>query len=156
MKSMVRNKSKTINALQKLVIKKEIDALFIVAGAPVEMLTNLPAAAKNRIQMLPIDDDTYNRLAATYPYKRKTIKASTYGWLTQDVNTISVDSAIVGNAKMSKAQVKSIVAKIFKNQSKLIGKHQKWKELNKATVKEYVSKYKKYFHAGTIEYINSI
>ena len=153
---MTINKSKTQVALQKILIKKELDALFIVAGAPADMLAKLPTIAEKRIHLVEIDDDLYQKLSARYPYKRKTIKSSMYSWLKSDVKSMAVTSAIVGNSSLSSSFVKQLLDKVFKKQSQLAGRHRKWNDLNKAAIKDYVNRYSRYFHPAAAQYLRNL
>ncbi len=149
------NKSKPQLALEKIMLR-EIDAMFYVAGAPVEMYSSLTPLASKRVHLLSMDDGIYKRLQKRFPYQRRAIKGGTYPWQGAEVKTVSVSSVIIGKSNLSAARVKALVKGAFARQTALGKAHKKWSELNKETVKQYLSKYRQYFHGAAAEAIEQL
>lgn len=73
----------------------QIDAAFIVAGAPTTAVTSL--AAGRDIYLVSLDDEHINNLIAQSPYYSKNvISAATYG-LKEDAVTVAVGAVVIAN-----------------------------------------------------------
>lgn len=108
-------------------LHEQIDAFFYIGGVPINNLSSFPNEVKSFIKLVPVRDPKLNNI-----YENVTIKASSYPWLKQDINTIGVRSYIVHNKNKSNNTanlIKSISnhLEIFKHGSNY---HPKWKEVN--------------------------
>jgi len=77
----------------KALLNKEIDALFFVGAAPVDVLeifSKLAPHERNMIKLVPLSD---KRLESTY--HKATIKSGTYAWASYDVSTYIVKSLLI-------------------------------------------------------------
>ncbi len=125
----------------------EIDALFIVAGAPVKLLSELPGSVSDKIHLIPFEFKKYKKVSINhFHYKRSSIKAKHYQWLNGDVETIAVVSSIIVNNAMPGSEVSNLIKTIFLNRKTLEEKHPKWKELNKFTIQWYLEGRPQLFH----------
>jgi TRAP transporter TAXI family solute receptor len=151
------DKSSPKDALNKL-LKKEIDALFIVAGAPIELLSKLSSKKAKAIKLLPVDNDFYiNLLAETgIQYIKGFIKKKKYKWLKKDVPAILVYSAIIARKDLPDSTVTNLTKGIIKNIKTLSKKHNKWKEFVLKQVKFYALYRAKYFHPAAVKVLNSM
>ncbi len=79
--------------------KNEIDAFFVISGAPVLALEDL--ATRTPIKLVPINGPVADKLAQVFPfYSRGMIPPGTYG-LTDPVETLDVGSVLVSRSTMT-------------------------------------------------------
>ena len=150
-------RTSTQTAQKKLLQRKgELSAMFIVAGAPVELLSSMPRKTSRRLSMVPIGDYVYKSLIKQgMPYTQATIKKKTYPWLRRNVDTLAVGSAIIVSADVSNADVYAILKTIFANRDRLKKKHRKWREFDLGLAKFYMNAYAKYFHPAAQTFITN-
>ena len=107
----------------------QIDAAFIVAGAPTTAVTDL-AATKN-VYLVGLDDEHVDQLLATSPYYTKcVIPADVYG-LPEDVTTVGVGAVILARDNVSEDAIYALTADIFDNAPDLVSSHAKYAEVSK-------------------------
>jgi len=83
--------NKSVEAL----INQEIDAFFFVGAAPSYSLMDLSDEIKSKLTLVSVSISNKNNNC----YTKKTIKAGTYSWQTNDVSTYSVRSLIIVNTE---------------------------------------------------------
>ena len=114
--------SETIDALQK----GEIDAGFVVAGAPTNAVTSLTAT--NDAYLVSLDDEHINALTASSPYyARNTIGSEVYG-TPEDVITVGISAVVIASDSASDDDVYNFISAIFNNLDTLT--HDKTKEVS--------------------------
>lgn len=132
----IQNKSKlswnnrilsTMDATKALLLDK-IDAFFVVASPPLEMLNVLASAAPVRYTMANLEN--HNGWADSH--MPTTIAAETYPWLKTDISTFGVSSVIVVNTNKlteeEKAQLLEWKANTIENLETLKAEgHPSWK-----------------------------
>ena len=107
----------------------QIDAAFIVAGAPTTAVTDL-AATKN-VYLVGLDDEHVDQLLAASPYYTKcVISADVYG-LPEDVTTVGVAAVILARDNVSEDAIYALTADIFDNAPDLVSSHAKYAEIDK-------------------------
>ena len=107
----------------------QIDAAFIVAGAPTTAVTDL-AATKN-VYLVGLDDEHVDQLLAASPYYTKcVIPADVYG-LPEDVTTVGVAAVILARDNVSEDAIYALTADIFDNAPDLVSSHAKYAEIDK-------------------------
>ncbi|RME89269.1 MAG: TAXI family TRAP transporter solute-binding subunit [Candidatus Hydrogenedentota bacterium] len=144
-------------ALQQLVLKRKIDAMFVVSGQPVEMLSSLPASAGEMIHAVPISSSMVQKLVNRgLPYRPAVLKKKNYPWLNADTPTVAVDSVLIVRNDIKPKYVKKIIQAIFDNQSKFESYHPKWKQMTRQYVKEVATKHSTYFHKTALEVIQTL
>ncbi len=90
----------------------EIDAFFVMAGAPTVAVTEL--CKEMDIRLVPLDDSTMDILLNLYPqYTKTTIPAGTYEGQEEDVTTVGAKAVLVTDSKVSDATVKSVTELLF-------------------------------------------
>ena len=110
-----------------LLKKNQVDAVMIVAGAPIQALVNNNSGG---IRLLSFRSKEMKTLTSDFfPYKKSIIKEKTYPWSGR-VKTISVTSVIIVNAGMPKEDLSYLINSIFKYKRTLVKKHSKWAELD--------------------------
>ena len=110
-----------------LLKKGKVDAVMIVAGAPIQALVNNDSEG---LRLLSFSSKEMRTLTSDFfPYKKSIIKEKTYPWSGR-VQTISVTSVIVVNAGMSEEDLSYLINSIFKYKRTLARKHSKWAELD--------------------------
>ena len=140
------DRSETGLALKRLK-RKEIDAVFIVAGAPIDLL----ARDRFKYNLIPFKGTALAMLTGPYfPYKKSTVKRKQYKWLKKNIQTISVASVLIVNSSMSDAQVSSLVKKIIKGKKKLARSHRKWNELNVKYARKFLKALGKGAHPAAL------
>ena len=123
----------------------QIDAAFVVAGAPTTAITSL--AATNQVYLVSLDDAHIDALVAASPYYTKyVIPAETYG-MPEDATTVAVGAIVVARDSVSEDDVYNFLSGVFDNLDSLA--HDKAKELSLdfATSVTDVP-----YHAGAVKY----
>ena len=114
--------SDTIEALQN----GEIDAGFVVAGAPTNAVTSLTTTKD--AYLVSLDDEHISALIAASPYYAKnTIGSEVYGTL-EDVTTVGISAVIIASDSASKEDVYNFISAVFNNLDAL--GHDKAKEVS--------------------------
>ena len=114
--------SETIKALQE----GEIDAGFVVAGAPTNAVTSLMTT--NEAYLISLDDEHIRALIASSPYYAKnTIGLEVYGTL-EDVTTVGISAVVIASDSANSDDVYNFISAIFNNLDTLV--HDKTKEVS--------------------------
>lgn len=123
----------------------QIDAAFVVAGAPTTAVTSL--AATRDVYLVSLDDDHIDALLASSPYYSKyVIPAATYG-MPEDATTVAVGAVVIARDDVSADDVYNFVSTIFENVDNLA--HDKAKELDLDFATSVTSVP---YHAGAAKY----
>ncbi|RME92072.1 MAG: TAXI family TRAP transporter solute-binding subunit [Candidatus Hydrogenedentota bacterium] len=145
------------NYALSLLKNKKIDAMIVVAGAPVQLFSKLKPSFGDRFKLLPVSQDLYKTLTGErLPYVLTTIPAKTYAWQPKAVQTLAVGSAIIVRADMDDSVVEKLIQDIFSRQADLIKTHPKWKELQKSAVKTFATIYKHFLHPAAYRALKNI
>jgi len=125
----------------------QIDAAFIVAGAPTTAVTDL--ATTKDVYLVSLDDEHVAKLLESSPYYTEcTIAADVYG-LDADTTTVGVGAVVLVRDDVSEDAVYAICADIFDNAASLISTHAKYGEVSL----EYGSSITSVpYHAGAAKY----
>ena len=92
----------------------EIDAAFIVSGAPTNVVEDL--IATEQVHLVNIDSEKVEELQQWYPYYNKhVILSGTYTGLDYDVTTVSIQAAMIVSADMPEEEVYHLTAGIYDN-----------------------------------------
>ena len=122
----------------------QIDAAFVVAGAPTGAIDAL--AAEKDVYLVSLDDEHIEKLSDVYT--KDVIKAGTYK-IKEDVTTVGVGAVILARDDVSEDAVYAFVKDIFDNAESLVDTHAKYGELSL----EYTSSIKSVpYHAGAVKY----
>ena len=106
----------------------QIDAAFIVAGAPTTAVTDL--ATTKAVNLVSLDDEHVAQLLASSPYYTKcVISKDTYN-TAEDVTTVGVGAVVLVRNDVSEDAVYAICADIFDNAASLTSSHAKYGEVN--------------------------
>ena len=125
----------------------QIDAAFIVAGAPTTAVTDL--ATTKDVYLVSLDDEHVDQLLAKCPYYTKvTIGKDVYG-LDSDTVTVAVGAVILARDDVSEDAIYALVADIFDNAASLTDTHAKYAEIST----EYGASITSVpYHAGAAKY----
>ncbi len=127
----------------------EIDAMFVVAGAPVKALMDISDSLAEKFHLLYFTKRQYRKITQNqYHYKKAKIRPEDYKWLKRKTGVLSVISAIIVNKRMPDKDVSNLIKAIFSNKKSLESRHRKWKEVKKKTIKWYVEGRSSQFHKG--------
>ena len=133
----------TIEALQN----GQIDAGFIVAGAPTNAITSL--AETNDIYLVSLDDEHINSLISSSSYYTKnTIGSEVYG-TDEDITTVGIRAVVVASDSASDDDVYNFISAIFNNLDTL--EHDKAKEMSldfAASINDVP------YHTGAVRYFS--
>ena len=123
----------------------QIDAAFIVAGAPTTAVTSL--AATKDVYLVSLDDEHIDALIASSPYYSKNIiPADAYG-TDGDVTTVAVGAVVVAGDDVSDVDVYNFLYGVFENLDNLA--HDKANELSL----EFASSVTDVpYHPGAVQY----
>ena len=106
----------------------QIDAAFIVAGAPTTAITDL--ATTKDVYLVSLDDEHVDQLLASSPYYTKvTIGKDVYG-LDTDTITVAVSAVVLARDDVSEDAIYKLVADIFDNAASLTDTHAKYAEVS--------------------------
>lgn len=123
----------------------QIDAAFVVAGAPTTAVTSL--AATNDVYLVSLDAEHIAELTAASPYYTEyTIPADVYG-TPEDATTVAVGAVVIANDSVSDADVYNFLYGVFENLDSLA--HDKANELSldfAASVTDVP------YHPGAVQY----
>ena len=123
----------------------QIDAAFVVAGAPTTAVTS--RAATRNVYLVSLDDEHIDALLASSPYYSKyVIPAATYG-MPEDATTVAVGAVVIARDDVSADDVYNFVSTIFENADNLA--HDKAKELDLDFATSVTSVP---YHAGAAKY----
>ncbi|MDO4182814.1 MAG: TAXI family TRAP transporter solute-binding subunit [Coriobacteriia bacterium] len=126
----------------------QIDAAFIVAGAPTTAITDL--STSKQAYLVSMDDAHVNQLLAASPYYSAiTIPANTYTGVTTDTTTVAVNAVILARNDVSEDAVYAMVSQVFDNLDSLSTQHAKFKEM---TVNKAASITSVPYHPGAAKY----
>ena len=104
----------------------QIDAAFVVAGAPTTAVTSL--ATTNKVYLVSLDAEHIAALIAESPYyTENTIPASAYG-TDGDVTTVAVGAVVIARDDVSEDDVYNFLSGVFENLDNLA--HDKANELS--------------------------
>ena len=92
----------------------EVDAVFIVSGAPTVVVEDL--IATEEVHLVNIDAEKVAELQQLYPYYNKyVILSGTYAGLDRDVTTVSIQATMIVSADMAEEDVYNLTAGIYDN-----------------------------------------
>lgn len=126
----------------------QIDAAFIVAGAPTTAITQL--STSKQAYLVALDDEHVSSLMQTSPYYSKSVvTAGTYKGIDEDVTTVSVQAVIIADNSVSEDAIYAFTADLFENLDTLADSNAKFGEmsLEKATSITNVP-----YHPGAAKY----
>ena len=104
----------------------QIDAAFVVAGAPTNAVTSL--AATNPVYLVSLDEEHISKLMAESPfYAKAVISADVYG-TPEDVTTVAMGAVVIARNDVSDVDVYNFLYGVFENQDSLA--HAKASELS--------------------------
>ena len=123
----------------------QIDAAFVVAGAPTTAVTSL--AATRDVYLVSLDNEHIDALLAASPYYSKyVIPTATYG-MPEDATTVAVGAVVIARDDVSADDVYNFVSTVFENAGNLA--HDKAKELDLDFATSVTSVP---YHAGAAKY----
>ena len=132
----------------KALREREIDAAFIVAGAPTPAITEL--CRNDAAYLVPIDPMTQKRLLDACPfYTVSTVPAGTYTGQTEDAETVGVTATLVASADLSDGEVYQLTEALFENQGAIAAIHGKGVDLDPASASGIRTAP---FHPGAVRY----
>ena len=106
----------------------QIDAAFVVAGAPTTAVTSL--AATHDVYLVSLDDEHIDALIAASPYYSKyVVPAATYN-MPEDASTVAVGAVVIARDDVPEQDVYNFVSGIFNNIDDLKKAHDKANELS--------------------------
>lgn len=108
---------------------EQIDAAFIVAGAPTTAITDL-STTKTAYLVALDEEHIADLIKVSSYYSKTTIPASTYDSLTEDVLTVSVNAVVLARDDVPADDVYAFVSDIFDNAGNMVDKHAKYAELS--------------------------
>ena len=107
----------------------QIDAAFVVAGAPTTAIVEL--ATTKTTYIVELEDEYITKLLADSPYYAKAvIPTGTYNGQTKDATTVAVGAVILVRNDVPEEAVYALTADIFDNAASLVSTHPKYGELS--------------------------
>ena len=107
----------------------QIDAAFLVAGAPTSAITEL--ATTNGVFLVPINGELRDNIMAANPfYAPMQIPADTYPGQSEAIDTITVKATMIVDANLDEEAVYQLTAAIFDHASEIAAENAKGNELS--------------------------
>ena len=129
----------------------DIDAAFIVAGAPTTAIVSL--AFTNDIYLVQMDDEHIAALKENYDFFTETIiPAGTYKGVDEDITTVTVRATLIASLDTSEEAVYELLKVMFDNQETLIGENEKFQFLSVDSAADASLGITVPFHNGAIKY----
>ena len=91
----------------------QIDAAFVVAGAPTTAITDL--ASGREISLVSLDDEHINKLIAESPYYSKTTIAKDVYNTAEDTTTVAVGAVVIARDDVSDVDVYNFLYGVFED-----------------------------------------
>lgn len=127
---------------------RQIDAAFIVAGAPTSAITEL--ATTNGVYLIPIDGELRENIMNNCPfYAPMQIPADTYPGQTEPVETITIKATLIVDKDLDEDCVYAFTAAIFDHADEIKLENAKGEELS---VENATSGITVPFHTGAARY----
>ena len=125
----------------------QIDAAFVVAGAPTTAITSL--AASKSVYLVSLDDEHIDALIEASPfYSKAVIAADTYG-MPEDATTVAVSAVVIANNDVADVDVYNFLCGVYENLDDLAKVHDKANELSLEFASSFVGVP---YHAGAVQY----
>ena len=126
----------------------QIDAAFIVAGAPTSAITEL--ATTNGVFLIPIEGELRDNIMRSCPYYAPLeIPANTYPKQNAPIETITIKATLIVDADIDEATVYALTAAIFDHVEEIAKENAKGEELS---IENATSGITIPFHAGAARY----
>ncbi len=107
----------------------QIDAAFLVAGAPTSAITEL--ATTNGVFLIPINGELRDQIMAENPfYAPIQIPADTYPGQSEAIDTITVKATMIVDASLDEEAVYQLTAAIFDHAQEIAAENAKGSELS--------------------------
>ena len=95
-----------------------VEAVFLGVNYPAPAVMSL--AMTNPVKLLPLSDDQVADIRKEYPFLSKTIiPANTYKGVTEDTQTVSVQTLVVAGTELSEEAAYQIVKTVFEHKEEL-------------------------------------
>lgn len=128
----------------------QIDAAFIVAGAPTSAITEL--ATTNGVFLIPIEGELRDRIMDLCPYYAPLeIPANTYPGQNDPIETITIKATLIVDADLDDDLVYAITAAIFDHKEDISKENAKGEELS---IENATSGITIPFHIGAARYFD--
>ena len=125
----------------------QIDAAFVVAGAPTTAITSL--AASKSVYLVSLDDEHIDALIVASPfYSKAVIPADTYG-MPEDATTVAVSAVVIASNDVADVDVYNFLCGVYENLDDLAKVHDKANELSLEFASSFVGVP---YHAGAVQY----
>lgn len=125
----------------------DLDAAFLVGGAPVSGVTN--ACATTQLELLDIDEAVMDAMIEQLPYFTKsTIPAGTYPGIDHSVNAVALTTCFFVNADMSDEAAYEFVKTMMENVDDFVEANASCKHIQGASVTELPIE----IHPGALKY----
>ena len=126
----------------------QIDAAFIVAGAPTSAITEL--ATTNGVYLVPIDGELRDKIMGIcHYYAPLQIPADTYPGQPEPIETITIKATMIVDADLDEEVVYQLTAAIYDHKDEIAQENAKGEEL---TIENATSGIAVPFHAGAARY----
>ncbi len=125
----------------------QLDAAFVVAGAPTTAITSL--AASKSVYLVSLDDEHIDALIEASPfYSKAVISADTYG-MPEDATTVAVSAVVIASNDVADVDVYNFLCGVYENLDDLAKIHDKANELSLEFASSFVGVP---YHAGAVQY----
>ncbi|MDF1660416.1 MAG: TAXI family TRAP transporter solute-binding subunit [Planctomycetota bacterium] len=113
------------------VLGGELDAMFLVGGSPMGLLSDLPATYKEDLKLVP--------LSALKGYEAAAIDTPSYQWNDSPCKTLSTEAYLIARRELSGDFIVKLIQGMHAHKKSLMTMHPKWSELDLARVGKALS-----------------
>lgn len=112
----------TAQAALMKVLGGEFDAMFLVGGAPMSVLADLPESYREDLSLLP--------LPPLKGYEETSLRSSSYRWSEGETKSVGTEAFLIGRRELSGDFVVKLIQGLHMHRLSLMTMHPKWSELN--------------------------
>ncbi len=124
-----------------LLLKGEVDAVFVVSGMPVKILADIPESESKNIHILPLLEVFESKInKSNKVYALGEIPTGTYAWQKEKVETLLVQTVLYARKSFDSKLAKSFVEEILKNKLTLEVGHTEWKQFTMENLSIHLKK----------------
>ena len=128
----------------------QIDAAFIVAGAPTTAITQL--STNKQAYLVSLDEEHVSKLIAASPfYSKSVIKGGTYTGVDADTTTVAVQAVVIADNAVAADDIYAFTADLFNNLETLKAANAKFGEMS---IEKGASFKGVPYHAGAAKYFS--
>ena len=122
----------TAQAALMKVLGGDFDAMFLVGGAPMSVLADLPESYREDLCLLPIP--------SLNGYTTTSIRSAFYRWSVNETKSVCTEAFLIGRRELPGDFVVKLIQGLHKHRLSLMTMHPKWSELSLKSAEQLLKK----------------